>query len=109
MDGMTTIGKVRFHCRRVKYNGYEKFRLSANPPQEKRIDREFESEEQARSFFHRWQADNDPIGQGYRQAMTRLTQKQLQDAMYGFIEKPFLPKKFHPCMEVVLEMWVFVR
>jgi len=51
MDGMTTIGKVRFHCRRVKYNGYEKFRLSANPPQEKRIDREFESEEQARSFF----------------------------------------------------------
>ena len=44
MDGMTTIGKVRFRCRRVKYNGYEKFRLSANPPQEKRIDRECASE-----------------------------------------------------------------
>ena len=88
MDGMTTIGKVRFRCRRVKYNGYEKFRLSANPPQEKRIDREFESEEQARSFFHRWQADNDPIGQGYRQTMTRLTQKQLQDATDAFDRLP---------------------
>jgi hypothetical protein len=63
-------------------------RLSANPPQEKRIDREFESEEQARSFFHRWQADNDPIGQGYRQTMTRLTQKQLQDATDAFDRLP---------------------
>jgi len=29
MDAMTIDGKVRFRCRNVKYDGYEKFRLCA--------------------------------------------------------------------------------
>ena len=80
MDAMTREGKVRFRCRNVQYDGYENYRLYANPKKMKRIDREFDSEEQARSFYHRWQANNDPIGQGYRTTTTRLNNKQLQDA-----------------------------
>ena len=88
MDAMTIDGKVRFRCRNVKYDGYEKFRLCANPKNMKRIDREFDSEEQARSFYHRWQANNDPIGQGYRTVATKLNNAQLQDATDAFDRLP---------------------
>jgi integrase len=88
MDAMTREGKVRFRCRNVQYDGYEKYRLYANPKKMKRIDREFDSEEQARSFYHRWQANNDPIGQGYRTTTTRLNNKQLQDATDAYDRLP---------------------
>jgi len=88
MDAMTIDGKVRFRCRNVKYDGYEKFRLCANPKNMKRIDREFDSEEQARSFYQRWQANNDPIGQGYRTVATKLNNAQLKDATDAFDRLP---------------------
>ena len=91
IESKNKLGKVVFRVSIIKYEKYKKFRLQATPKGErKRIDKQFNSEEECHAFVQDWERENPNqyMDSEWRETRTSLTPEQLNDAQIAITMMP---------------------